>query len=231
MVKKILDLASTVLVIAAASILIWRQLYPPAPPGSRPPVQDAKGTLSAEIVKNVRGTGGLALVEFADYQCPYCGKHAREVNPSIRSEFVDKGALREIFVNFPLSNHPQAQKASEAAECAASQGHFWEMHDSLFGDQAALAPADLLERSKALGLDAERFSKCLNGGESVSTVEQHKNAGMQLSVSGTPAFFLGVVRPDGSVELKRRINGAAPLTDFRNEIQKLAPNQRAAATQ
>jgi protein-disulfide isomerase len=221
--REALDVAATICVIAAAGLLAWRQLAPSSK--GAPAAQDAKGIIAAEVVKNSRGTGAIALVEFADYECPFCGRHAREVGPALNSQFVKNGIVTEVFVNFPLQNHAEAQKASEAAECAAEQGRFWEMHESLFSPGGSLARAGLLARAQTIGLDAPRFSQCLDSGATAGIVEQHKKAGQQLSISGTPAFLLGVVREDGSIEVKRRLNGALPLDLFEQEISRLAPAQ------
>lgn len=221
--KSILDMSVTVLVVVAASLVIWRQFAPVGQSQARPRVEAAVGTVPAELVTNARGTGQVALVEFADFQCPFCGQHARDVEPMIRKAFVDTGVAREVFVNYPLPSHPHAQPASEAAICAANQGRFWEMHDALFRNQAALEERDLTDRARELGLDIPLFSQCLGGGEARPVIERHKSAARALGVQATPAFFVGVMQPDGSLVLKKRINGALPFSDFRSAITDVTP--------
>jgi protein-disulfide isomerase len=107
--KSMLDIAVTVLVVVAAGLVIWRQFEPINQSRSRPQVEEAKGTIPADVAAIVRGSGPLALVEFSDFECPFCGQHVREVAPMIRKAFVETGVVREVFVNYPLSNHPRLE--------------------------------------------------------------------------------------------------------------------------
>lgn len=222
--KSIVDVSVSVLVVVAAGLVIWRQ-FAPAGRQVRAPVEDVSGRVPADIVTHVRGTGPVALVEFADFECPFCGSHARDVEPMIRKAFIDTGLLRQIFLNFPLSNHQRAVPASEAALCAGKQDKFWEMRDALFRNQPALADADLAERARELGLDIALFTECITGGKERPLIDRHKSTARALSVRSTPSFFLGIVKPDGSVELKKRINGAVPFDEFRAAIMDVTPEQ------
>jgi protein-disulfide isomerase len=221
--KSVLDTSVTLLVVVAAGLVIWRH-FVPWQPQPRPPVEDATGKVPADLATNVRGTGAVALVEFADFECPFCARHAREVDPAIRQAFVDSGVLRQVFVNYPLGNHSRAQPASEAAQCAGSQGKFWEMHDAIFrGQPPALGDGDFADRAREIELDLTTFSDCLTGGETRSVIERHKSLAADLGIRSTPAFFVGVVQADGSVDLKKRINGAVPFTEFRAAISEVMP--------
>lgn len=222
--KAILDFSVTIAVLVAAGLVIWRQ-FEPVGPQARSPVENANGTIPAELSNHIRGMGQVALVEFADFQCPFCGQYARDVEPMIRKAFVDTGVVRQVFVNLPLPNHPRALPASEAAACAGNQGKFWEMHDAMFQNQSALADADLTNRARELGLDVAQFSKCLDGDEARSVIERHMDVARDLNVRATPAFFVGIVQPDGSVKLKKRINGALGFDDFRSAIMDVTPRE------
>lgn len=223
--KSILDIGVTLLVVVAASLVIWRQFAPPRPAGARAAVEEASGRVPAAIATHVRGTGPVALVEFADFECPFCGKHARDVEPMIREMFVESGVVRHVFVNNPLQNHPRAMPASEAAACAGHQGKFWDMRDALFRNQMALADTDLTDRARELGLDLKLFSECVSSGKERHLIERHRAAARALNVQSTPAFFVGMVQADGSVELKKRLNGALPFDEFRNAIMNVAPRE------
>ncbi|HKE87013.1 MAG TPA: DsbA family protein, partial [Vicinamibacterales bacterium] len=160
----------------------------------------------------------LALVEFSDFQCPFCGRFARDTYPSIREEFVDKDKLTFVSFAFPLElAHALARKASEAAECAARQGKYWEMRERLYADQSALAPAALSNSAQALGLDLKQFDACLDDGAQ-KAVQAEIDQGRQLGVNSTPTLFLGRFRRDGSIALVKRIRGAAPLAQLKSEI-------------
>jgi protein-disulfide isomerase len=204
-------------------VLLWRLLI--APSGSRPDLPSVEKvsnlTIEAALARQVIGTGSLALVEFSDYQCPFCGRHARDTGPAIRQRFVDTGQLRHVALNFPLPMHGQAQKASEAAECAGRQGRFWEMHDVLFANATALDGPNLIEYARTLHLDVAAFEFCLSGALTADTVRADVAEGRRLGVSSTPVFFLGRVAADGSIQLLWRINGAQPLTEFTRVIQEL----------
>jgi protein-disulfide isomerase len=224
--KSILDVSATVLVIVAAGFVIWRQMAPGSrPPGSRPRVEEATGTLSSELATSTRGSGQIALVEFADFECPFCGRHAREVEPMIRKAFVDTGVVREVFVNLPLPIHSHAGPASEAAVCAGNQGKFWEMYDALFTDQKALAAADLKDRASKIGLDKASFEECLERGDARPVIKRHQDAAQSMKVQATPAFFIGLVQSDGSILLKRRLNGALPFAEFKTALADLTPKE------
>lgn len=138
----------------------------------------------------------VLLVEYADFECPYCGAAYRVVK-KLEQDLAD--TLAVVFRQFPLVNvHPHAQLAAEAAEAAGAQGRFWKMHDLLFEHQDALAPADLLKYAAALHLDLERFASDLSGHAFLSKVQNDMTGGLQSGVQGTPAFFInGVLHRGG----------------------------------
>lgn len=222
--KAVIDVLATILLIVAACVVIWRQFAAPSSPQQRTRIETATGSLPSDLMANHRGRGPVALIEFADFQCPFCGKHVRETEPTIRKAFVDSGVLRQVFVNFPLPNHPRAKPASEAAICAGNQGKFWEMHDGLFQNQSALEEDDLIKRAREIGVDSELFLACIASGAARSVVERHTAAGRELDVRATPSFFLGIVQADGSVQLKTRINGALAFSEFRSAISDITPD-------
>jgi len=227
--KVALDTLSTMLVVAAAAALLWRLYQPvPPPPGRRPPVETVSAlTIAPSKVTHVRGTGRVVLVEFADYECPFCARHAQNTAPTIKKELLDTGEIQYVFFNFPLPIHPHAQKAGEAAECAAQQGRFWEMHERLFEDPKALEVVDLSRRAENLGLDKVKFMKCLESGQTAEKVHADLAEGRRLGVNSTPAFFVGAIQPDGAIKLLKRINGAVPFEQFDGVVNELLPKRRA----
>ena len=220
--KSVFDVLATLLVIVAAGTVIWRQ-FAPTGPAARARIEDAGGSVSAELVTTARGSGPVVLVEFADFQCPFCGKHAREVEPRIRDEFIATGVVRQVFLNMPLPNHPRAEPASKTALCADRQGKFWEMYEALFRAPSALEDEDLVAKADELGLDLPALERCVTSDEPKAIIERHKEAAQKIGVRSTPSFFLGVLQADGSVALKRRLNGALPYEDFRRAILELVP--------
>jgi protein-disulfide isomerase len=148
----------------------------------------------------VRGpdTAPVTIVEFSDFQCPFCGRFEPVLERVIAGY---PGQVRLIYRNFPLAElHPQAQKAAEAAMCADAQGKFWEMHDLMFAEQKSLGSEDLEDKAQRLGLDAEKFAQCLDSGQMRSAVEVDVEDGEALGIQGTPAHFINGRFLSGAVE-------------------------------
>jgi Na+/H+ antiporter NhaA len=145
----------------------------------------------------IRGPVGapLTLVEYGDFECPFCGD-ATGVIDELRERFGDD--LRYVFRHLPLRDaHPHAQLAAEAAEAAGAQGRFWEMHDRLFSHQDRLELDDLLGDAQAIGLDVERFAEDLRGGVHAAAVQADVESAERSGVPGTPTFFVGEERHTG----------------------------------
>lgn len=141
-------------------------------------------------------TAPVTLVEYADYECPYSHR-AYHVIKGVQRELGDQ--LRFVYRNFPLREiHPHAQHAAEAAEAAANQGTFWEMHDYLFEHQHALDDAHLRQYAASLGLDADRFDQDMAQHRYAGQIEDDLLGGVQSGVRGTPTLFLNGVRYEGS---------------------------------
>jgi len=150
---------------------------------------------------HVRGpdSAPVTLVEYGDYECPYCGR-AEVVIRELLDSFGDE--LRYVWRHLPLNDvHPHAQMAAEAAEAAGSQGRFWEMHDRLLADQDELAPTDLTRHAEELGLDTERFWDELRTREHASRVDRDVASADASGVAGTPTFFINGRRHSGAYDL------------------------------
>ena len=128
----------------------------------------------------------VTLVEFADYECPYCQKVAADVSKLV-NDYADKVAF--TYKDFPLPMHARAEKAAEAARCAAKQNKFWDFHDELFRSKE-LDIDQLKAQAKALKLDSVQFDKCLDSGEEVAAVDRDRKEGNRLGINGTPSFFI-----------------------------------------
>jgi protein-disulfide isomerase len=142
----------------------------------------------------------VTLVEYGDYECPYCGA-AYPIVKEVQARMGDR--LRFVFRNFPITtSHPHAEQAAEAAEAAAAQGSFWDMHDALYENQKRLGDEDLRAYAEELGLDVERFAGEL--GEHVHEERVHEDflSGVRSGVNGTPTFYINGVRHDDSYELE-----------------------------
>ena len=149
----------------------------------------------------------VTIVEFSDFQCPYCGREYPVIE-RLMKEY--DGKLRLVFRHYPLDFHPFAQKAAEAGACAQDQGKFWELHDKMFSNQGKLAVADLKGYAKSLGMDGTKFDKCLDSGEKSDQVHADQKAGTEAGVNGTPAFFINGIF----------INGAQPYEQIKQAVDR-----------
>jgi protein-disulfide isomerase len=141
----------------------------------------------------------VTLVEYGDYECPYCGE-AYPVVKALQKRLGDQ--MRFVFRNFPLAQaHPHAEHAAEAAEAADAQGKFWEMHDMLYENQDALEDEDLVRYARALHLDVPRFVKEMESGAHLERVREDFRSGVRSGVNGTPSFFINGARHDGPFDL------------------------------
>ena len=141
-------------------------------------------TQNAEMIGPAKAQ--VTLVEFADYECPYCQKVAADVK-KLQADLGDKVAF--TYKDFPLSMHARAEKAAEATRCASKQGKFWEFHDEIFHSKE-LDVDQLKAQARALKLDTSEFDKCLDTGEEAAVVDRDRKEGLRLGISGTPAFFI-----------------------------------------
>ena len=165
----------------------------------------------------------VTIVEFSDFQCPFCARYANDTFPQLERDYIDTGRVRYVFRDFPIeAAHPQAFKAHEAVHCAAEQGKWHEMHKKVFANQRTMSVNDLTAHAVALGMDKARFEKCLAQGAQASKVRSGMSAGEQAGVRGTPTFFVGLTEAN-SPKLKavRRIVGAQPYTAFKAAIDEL----------
>jgi protein-disulfide isomerase len=161
----------------------------------------------------------LTLVEFSDYQCPYCQRHFKQTGPQIRQNFIDTGKVKYIFRDFPLSFHSDAKQAAAGAECAREQGGdemYFGMNDALFkGTQSSIPLSTLTQYADDLGLDTEDFEACVRSGKYDSEVDKDIAAGAAYGINGTPGFVI----TDGTKSI--RLSGALPYSEFVKEFEKM----------
>jgi protein-disulfide isomerase len=149
----------------------------------------------------------VEIVEFSDFQCPYC-LAARPTVQRVLETYGDR--VRFVYRNYPLPNHPQARPAAEAAQCANAQGRFWPYHDRLFANPSKLSDEELKRAAAELGLDTARFNACFDSHQFKGVVDADLQAGQDAGVSGTPAFFIN----------GRELTGAQPFETFKRVIDE-----------
>jgi protein-disulfide isomerase len=220
------SMVETIALVAVAGAVVWSATgrfsggatRPTSEPPRAAPLPIKPISLAgAEVLGEKSAKVGMVI--YSDFQCPYCGKFARETLPALEKQYVDTGKVRLAFRQFPLPIHQFAEKAAEAAECAGREGKFWPFHDLLFAQQDSLDVASLQDRAKRVGLESSTFAKCLDG-ETAAIVQADKSGGEPLGVSATPTFLLGPILPDGTVHVSQRFSGALPLAQFQAALDR-----------
>ncbi len=155
----------------------------------------------------------VTIVEFSDYQCPYCAKAEATLQQLLANY---PGKVRLVYRNFPLPSHPQSAKAAEAGVCAAEQDKFWPLHDAMFAHPEALAVPDLKKYARDAGLDGTMFDQCLDSGGGAKSVEKDRQAADKAGVESTPSFFIN----------GRLLAGAVPYDQLRQIVDEELAKKR-----
>ena len=157
----------------------------------------------------------VTIIEFSDFECPFCSKFFQDTLPQLKKEYIDTGEVRFVYRDFPLSSiHPFAEKAAEASECADEQGRFWEYHDKLFANQQALDMGSLKNYAAELSLDTERFNACFDAGKYQEEVQHDVLDGKAANAGGVPSFFINGIP----------LAGAQPFEVFKKIIDEELEN-------
>lgn len=221
--RVIFEVSSTVVMILLAGTLVWQTTSRPKrpdPTASMVPVPKEPIPVSPDRVLGVGGAD-LMVVTYSDFQCPYCGKAAREILPVLKKEYVDRGRLKIAFKNLPLPMHSLAPGAAAAAACAGQQRQFWPMHDRLFSEPSRLLSSDLRDAATEIGVDRAAFESCLGATETVALVQQDKTEAARLGITSTPTFVIGRLDADGRVRATDVLSGAKPVAAFREILDRL----------
>ena len=166
------------------------------------------------------------MVEFSDFECPFCKRSFDQLLPELKKSYIDTGKLKLVYRDFPLSFHANAHKEAEAAECARSQGDdvtYFKFHDQIFtqttSNGTGLTLTQLPRIAKSLGLNVSQFQKCLDSGKFRDEVDKDIESGAAAGVSGTPAWFIGQSSTDGIIN-GTRVVGAQPFSVFKTIIDE-----------
>ena len=160
----------------------------------------------------------ITIVEFSDFQCPFCKRAADDAVAQFKSSsYFKNGDVNLVYTHFPLNSiHPYAQKSAEAAECARRQGKFWEMHDIIFANQGSLDTTSLKSYASQIGLNTNEFNSCLDKNEAAAKVANDLKQSTQAGGQGTPYFVL--INKDGDTTV---VSGAQPWANFEAAIKSL----------
>ncbi len=170
----------------------------------------------------------LIFIDVSDYQCSFCGQFVREALPQIEAEYVNTGKIRYVFIDYPIEAlHENAFKAALAANCAADQGKFWLMHDSLFKNQDALDSVNLLRYAEMIGLDMTDFKKCFDGEKYNAEIRKELDEAIKIGVGSVPTFLLGYAESEeGKVKVVKSLRGARPYSDYKELIESALSPQK-----
>lgn len=214
-------------IIIAGALIAGAVLYTdkaPAPAGSQEVAAVAQQQeMTQEMVRGLTdddpflGDPGapVTVVEFGDFQCPFCGKFYRDAEQDIVKNYVSTGKVKFVFRDFPLvSIHEEAQKSAEASMCAHEQGQFWKYHDLMFDRQGQLSLKNYKAWAREIGLNPARFDQCLDSGKYAAEIQKDTEDGMRAGVNGTPATFVN----------GRLLSGAIPFAgQYRDENGVMQP--------
>jgi protein-disulfide isomerase len=189
-------------------------------PARRP---DTPQTASVSIGKEPTQLGAadapVTVVEFTDYQCPFCKRFIQTTFPQLKRDYIDTGKVRWIVRDLPLGFHANANKAAIAAHCAGDQGKYWEMRDILFKNNANLGNEKLPRYAREIGLDAKEFDACLSSDRHQSQIDQSSREAGKIRVTGTPSFIIG--KTAGDTVSGKLVIGAQPTAVFIAGIQRV----------
>ncbi len=220
--------AGVILLVGGLLVLASQPTTPPAEPtvagaGLVPPPPHPHPNENVNVIGDPNAP--VTIIEYSDFQCPFCGRFARETEPLIIQNYVVPGKVRLIYRTFGDWIGPESLRAAEAAYCAGDQGKFWEFHDVLFynqhgENQGAFSRERINSMAKMLGLDMEAFAQCMDSHKYQQQAMQDLKDGQAAGVKGTPSFL--VIAPDGSQQF---IEGALPYERFQEAIEAALQKQ------
>jgi protein-disulfide isomerase len=162
----------------------------------------------------------VVLVEFSDYECPYCIRHFNQTMPQITANYIRTGKIRYAFRDWPVDQlHPQAKRAHEAAHCAGEQKRYWDMHPRMFGPPGSHTPDRLQSVARDVGLDMAAFDACVASGRATPEIRATSDMAQEFGATGTPAFFIGIqAKGTQKVTLLHALSGAQDYAVFAQAI-------------
>ena len=222
--RNLLDVSTSLALLSASAFVVYSWNAPKealefSPTATRTPIPD--GPIVAEGAAEV----GLAdapwvLVAFSDFECPFCGRFARDVFPHIKEAMIDSGSLRFVFRHFPLDIHANARRAAMVSECAAQRGAFWRFHDVMFqAPDSTPTPALIALAARASGLGSSEIETCIEPGGRDKQADVDRAAGLTLGVRSTPTFMLGRTLGSGQAKIVSVLSGTKPWPEFRQFLE------------
>lgn len=205
---------------ATAAVVAPAAQQQPAP---TPPPSNAQPATAGDGPVLGKASAPITLIEFTDFQCPFCARHTSQTFDQIKKDYVDTGKVKYVVRHFPLGFHPNAVKASEAAACADDQGKFWDMHAALFKNQdtwsplpAAAAAAAFKKYAADSGMNTEKFNTCFDSGSKAALIAKDTADGSASGIDGTPGFWIL-----GPNDQRQQVKGAFPYATFQTAFDSM----------
>lgn len=232
----ILERATTVATLLAAGLVVWLALErlndrraaasPPRPPADWLPVKNPFKIALDDHARR-RGTPQVALIEFSDYLCKFCGLYARDTYPRVERELVETGKIAYSVRHLPLGGVPSpSSKLAEVAVCAGHQGKFWPMHARLFTVGRQTSSADWTGDAAFVGADRTKLGECVNNGLALAEIEADASLAQRFRVSSTPTFFIGNIDADGlTVTVHGAYRGTPDFELLKTGVQRIVASQ------
>jgi protein-disulfide isomerase len=192
---------------------------PPVPQTAKVSIKDSESLGSTEAL--------VTVVEFTDYQCPYCLKFVNDTFPKLKEQFIDTGKVRWVVRDMPLGFHKNARKAAQAAHCAGEQDKFWEMRTALFLNAKQLEEANLPKYAQTIGLDVTAFDSCLASDRHLAEIDTSAQDAGTVQITGTPTFVVG--KASSNWVEGNRVVGARDYKVFDENIRKMFEEKQAKA--
>jgi len=219
--QMVLNTIAAVGMIVASMAIISNSRAPGSDAPKRPSVDIPKEPIAVDdaTVSGARSARWV-MIEYADFQCPACTRFARSVWPALQTKYVDSGQLAFAFKHLPLGIHEYARGAARAADCAAKQGRFWELHGILFGASPQLDEKELPRLAQMAGLNLTQFGTCSANADNNSVARDEAEA-KRLGLKTTPTFMFGRRNDAGTVDVRTVIQGTGSLEAFRKIIDSI----------
>lgn len=164
----------------------------------------------------------IVVIEFSDFHCPFCRRHTKDTLPQIKKDYIDAGLVLYVYRHFPAGgSRPGGIDAAVAAQCAARQDRFWELHDRFFSAPRPVQPGDLERHARAAGVNVETYRTCVKAGLAREDVRADVEQARRLGLAGTPGFAIGLRDDEERVRVMQRIGGAQPYAAFKAVLDAL----------
>ena len=222
--RKLLTVNTLVVALLLATVVMQgRILYHQRAPAGSSPLQKAPAESTVDITgAPTMGSSraNIVVIEFSDYECPFCQRYATTTFHELKTKYVDTGKVRYAFLNNPLDMHQNAQFLAALALCAGEQGRYWDVHERLFKDSPK-SRDEAIDIAKDSSVESVALTDCLQRPATGDRIKGDAAVARKLGLNGTPSFALGTVAPDGKVRLTSLIRGNQPVDTFDEAIRQL----------